>query len=534
MRESGQAIAVAPTLPRALTLTWPILMAGLALLANGYRFGTTDQSIHLTLLRELLDPGSMAADLVATHASAHVSLWWHLQVPLVRLVGWEHLPTIYLGLYATALIATFALLGRLARTLLGNPWAELVAPALLVVFKACPAHVHTFEPELINRTAAHPLLLGAVWLLLRGRPIRAAALCGLAFDLHATTATHVALALALVTVADPALRGRALRASGAFLVCAAPLLAMVALRGGPGAWWVDPEWLHILHWRMPHHLFPAHWPAAVWGVALFHLALWGVGSRWIPDRAHRRRGHLLVAGALLCGPVLGTLAGGPLPLAPLLALHLWEAWILIALLAYLAAAGPLLALLRSEKRVLRPIGVVLGVALALGFESNAIGLREPPVFDWRGPGADERDLLDALDGPRFRVSAGTSLLVPPTGLTWLRPFSGRAVFVTVKDGGEAVFDREMALQWRRRLGELCGQDVLLGPPPADEWRGYRAVGERARAAFAGQTDRALKRLAVRHRAWLLVVPTAEERPGLSPIYSNGSYLVYDLRHPTFE
>jgi len=509
-------------------------MAGLALLANGYRFGTTDQSIHLTLLRELLDPGSMASDLVASHATAHASLWWHLQVPLVRLVGWERLPELYLTLYIVALVATFALLGRLARTLLGTPWAELVAPALLVVFKACPAHVHTFEPELINRTAVHPLLLGAVWLAIRGRPIRAAALCGLAFNFHATTATHVAVALAVVTLADPSLRGRAVRAAGAFGICAAPLLALVALRGGPGAWWVDEEWMQILRWRNTHHLFPDRWPAAIWGVAVAQLALWAVASRWIPDRGRRRRAHLLVAGSLLCGPLLGSLAAGPLPLAPLLALHLWEAWILVALLAYLAAAGPLISLLRSPRWFLRPAGILIGVALALGFESNAIGIREPPVFDWRGPGDDERALLEALEGPRFRVSAGTSLLVPPTGMTWLRPFSGRAVFVTVKDGGEAVFDREMALQWRRRLGELCGHDVLEGSPPADEWRGYRAVGERARAAFARQTDRALMRLAARHRAWLLVVPAAEERPGLEPIYSNAGYFVYDLRHPTFE
>ncbi|MDP7111667.1 MAG: hypothetical protein QGH45_06880 [Myxococcota bacterium] len=529
--KSRSSNASRTTPPRALLWAWPPLLAGLALLANGYRYGTTDQAIHLTFLRELMDPGGMAADLVATRGGAHASLWWHLQTPLVRWIGWENLPHLYLCLYVVALTATFALLVQLARTLLGNPWAALVAPLLLVVFKGCPAHVHTFEPELINRTAVHPLLLGAVWLLLRGRPIRAAALCGLAFDLHATTASHVALALAVATVADPALRPRALRAAGVFLICAAPLLAMVALRGGPGAWWVDEAWMNILRWRMPHHLFPDRWPAAVWLVAGFQLGLWVVASRWVADRTTRRRAHLLIAGVLLCGPLLGTLAAGPLPLAPLLALHLWEAWILLAVLAYLAAGGAVFTLLRGRRWWAMPAGVALGLLLVVGFESTAMGLREPVTFTLGAPGGTAGELVDALDGTRFRVSAGSSLLVPPTGMTWLRAEAGRAIFVSVKDGGEAVFDRELAMDWRRRLEELCGEDLLAGTPPVDEWRGYRAVGERARAAFARQSAEDLRRLAARERAWLLVVPTSSGRTRLTPVYLNDDYFVYDLRHP---
>ena len=528
---SGPSTSREPSPPRALVWLWPPLLAGLALLANGYRFGTTDQAIHLTFLRELLDPGALSADLIAPRAGAHASLWWHVQAPVVRWIGWDHLPHLYLVLYLAALIATFALLVQIARVLLGNPWAALVAPLLLVVFKGCPAHVHTFEPELVNRTAVHPILLGAVWLLLRGRPIRAAALCGLAFDLHATTASHVALALGVATVVDPALRPRAARAAAAFAVCAAPLLAMVALRGGPSAWWVDETWMQVLHWRMPHHLFPDRWPAAVWLVAGFQLTLWVVASRWIPARAVRRRAHLLVAGVLICGPLLGSLAAGPLPLAPLLALHLWESWILLAVLAYLAAGGAVFVLLRRRRWWSLPAGVPRGLVLATGVESPAMGLRAPPVFAPGARGGDDRALLDALAGTRFRVSAGSSLLVPPTGMAWLRADSGRALFVTVKDGGEGVFDREMALAWRARLTALCGEDLLAAPPPRDEWRGYRAVGERARAAFARQDGDDLRRLAARERAWLLVVPVDQGRVGLTPVYVNEGYFVYDLRHP---
>ena len=517
-------------LPRWLAITWPVLCAAMALLANGYRFGTSDQSIHLTLLRELLDPGALAGDLVADHAASHASLWWHLQVPLLRVLGWESLPVLYLALYVVALVATFALLGRLAGTLLHDPRAALVAPLLLVVFKACPAHVHTFEPELLNRTAVHPLLLGAVWLVLRGRAIPAAALCGLAFDLHATTALHTAMALSMAIAFDGRLRADALRAVGAFAVCAAPLWILIAMRGGPADWWIDAEWMHVLRWRMPHHLFPDRWPAAVWVAAVFQLTLWIVASRWVLDPVVRRRAHLLVGGVLVCGPVLGTLVAGPLPVAPVLALHPWESWILLAVLAYLAAAGPLVAALCSRSGAVRLTAVAVGIVLALGFESGTMGLRRTPTFAWRGPTGSEGTLVEALAGPRFRISAGSYLLVPPTGMTWLRAWTGRPLFTSAKDGGEAVFDREMALSWRFRMAELCGEDILEGPPPGDEWLGYRSVAERARKAFDRQTDGDLRRLAGHHRAWLLVVPIDGERPASTPIHVNDGYFVYDLRH----
>ena len=92
-----------------------------------------------------------------------------------------------------------------------------------------------------------------------------------------------------------------------------------------------------------------------------------------------------------------------------------------------------------------------------------------------------------------------------------------------------MFSRELALAWRQRLTQLCGRDVLDGPPPRDEWLGYRSVGERARAAFAEQSTAELRRLAAAERAWLLAVPVELARPDLVPSHAGGRYLIYDLR-----
>jgi len=499
--------------------------AAASVAVNGYRFGTTDQAIHLTFLRRLLEPASMGGDLVAEHAGAHASLWWHLQVPLVRVLGWQHLDALYLALYLACLFATFILLLRIAEELLEDRRAALLAPLLLVAFKLCPAHVRTFEPEMVNRTFTHPLLLGALWLLLRGRLVRAAALCGLAWNLHASTATHVLLALIAAGLLEGSLRRQVPAALGAFAVGAAPLVLLMAMRGGELTWWVDAEWMHVLRWRMPHHLFPDRWPAGVWVVATLQLGLWAVASRWVRAEV-RRRSHGLVLGVLVCGPLLGTLVAGPLPVAPLLGLHLWESWIVLAVLAYLAAAGPVVALLTRRGLGGRVAGVALVAVLLVGVEGRLIGLERDRGFAPWAPEGEREALIETLAG------AGTTrepLLVAPVGLEWVRPFTGRGLYVTVKDGGEAVFDRGLALVWRQRLAELCGEDVLAGPPPRDEWLGYRAVGERARAAFEERSDRALRDLAIEHRAWQLVVPADQPRQGLTRLWGNDRYTVYDVR-----
>ena len=515
-------------LDRRLVIVWPVVLAGLALLANGYRFNTSDQAIHLTFLHQLMEPGGMSADLVASHMAAHPSLLWALHVPLVALVGWANLDWLYLGIHVGSLVLVFGMLYRIGRQLLRDPWAAFLAPALLVIYKACPAHVFTFEPEVINRTIALPLILWSLSLLLAGRPRRAGAVCGLAFCLHASTGAHMGLALLVAAVWDRAGWKRVLGMLAAMALTSAPLWFQVLSHGGPGSWWVDDEWMHILRWRMPHHLFPWRWPAGVWLAAVFQLGLWLVAARHIADGRVRRRAHAVVVSVMLCGPLLGTLVGGPLPLAPLLGLHLWESWLLLAMLAYLASAALVVALVRRGGVAV--VGAtVLCALLAAGIEAPLVGRDRPAVFEPLGPSAQQMELVDAIG--RAAVPAGNPLLVPPRGYTWLRPWTGRSLFVTSKDGGEAVFDRELALLWRQRLASLCGRDVLDEPPPRDEWKGYRSVGERATTAFDGQSPSALRALAARERAWLLVVPANRPLPGYEPLFEGEAGIVYDMRQP---
>lgn len=499
----------------------PLVYAAAAVVVDGYRFGTSDQSIHLTFLRRLLERGAMAGDLVADHAAAHPSLFWALQAPAVRGLGWDAIPALYLAAWLLALVANFAVLGAIARALLVERWAALLAPAALVVFKACPGHVRTFEPELINRTFAEPAVLVAVLLVLRERVWLAGFVLGLAFDVHATTAFHALLATGVAALVESRTRRRVPVMVLAFLVGASPLLWTIAHRSS-GPFWVDAKWLHILKWRMPHHLFPARWPLGVWTAAVWQLALfaWGLGAA----RPELRPRVLGLAGGVGICAMLGTLAAGPLPLAPLMALHLWEAWLLLAVLAYLLAVGRLVQIGRRH-----PGAAVLASAFVLvGPEATWMGRPRRAELVWRGPTGDDAALVMALTGPLAQVEADRPIVVPPEGPDWLRPWTARPVYVTSKDGGEAVFDRRTAVEWRRRLARLCGTDVLAGPPPQGEWLGYRTVRVRAQAAFARQTAADLRALAQSEHLGLFVAPASNSYSGLPVVWRGANWVVYDL------
>ncbi len=66
------------------------------------------------------------------------------------------------------------------------------------------------------------------------------------------------------------------------------------------------------------------------------------------------------------------------------------------------------------------------------------------------------------------VPPGALVAVPPHALPSVRVHGSRPVFVTWKDGGEALFDRDFALEWARRME---------APPPPHAWRVVEAAGE---------------------------------------------------------
>jgi hypothetical protein len=230
---------------------------------------------------------------------------------------------------------------------------------------------------------------------------------------------------------------------------------------------VDGAWMHTLQWRMPHHLFPGRWPLSVWGSAAWQSVLFMGAWVAVPAGLMRRRMAGLGVGFGLLASALGTLVAGPWPVAPVLALHLWQAWLFLALLGYLGLGAWVMALWRNGWPKLATMGLLLGLWAP---EATWMGIAR--TRSWQVDWTDLAPLGES--DPRWVRQA------PAEVELWRRPATGRPVYVSVKDGGETLYSPELAAAWRARLSTWCGGDPLAGPPT--DWRGYLAVSQQVESA----------------------------------------------------
>jgi hypothetical protein len=165
-----------------------LLLAVASVDFKGYRFGGSNQSLQLPHLKQLVDPALYAADPVIASFDGYVTFFFRALVPFVRVTGIEPL---YFVLFVACRVALLAAIYALARLLLRSPSAALVACVLALGVVPSLAGEQSHWPRLTHAEVATPMLLWALWLYLRGRPLLACALTGLAFDIHALYALYV-------------------------------------------------------------------------------------------------------------------------------------------------------------------------------------------------------------------------------------------------------------------------------------------------------------------------------------------------------
>jgi len=348
----------------------------------------------------------------------------------------------------------------LARALGARDGGELLALAVAAVAWPALGGVDTMDPLLLPRGAALPLEVLAVRYLAEGRTTVAFAVAGAAISVHAPSGVACAagLAAALAASGDRRSLGRGLVAVA---LGAAPVLVWWISRGGATTGAVDDAWALVLDRRMAHHLDPRVWPPT--DVA-FTVAVAGAGL--IAPRAAAVRGFLV--GAIAYGVVGVALGQANVALA--LQLEPAQAARLVVVVGGVscAARGSLPA---------TPAGV-----LALMLAATAIGRWSPDGerAHLRPGGLDgsEQAFARELRG----LPEGSVVMVPPHRFADARVHGRRALFVTWKDGGEALFDRERALEWKRRVEVACACRPLDEPLPADLGPGERLAELRARMA----------------------------------------------------
>ncbi len=103
--------------------------------------------------------------------------------------------------------------------------------------------------------------------------------------------------------------------------------------------------------------------------------------------------------------------------------------------------------------------------------------RAPTRFLPLGLAQEEVEFVRVLPG---LVPEGSVTVVPPAHFEVARAYAVRPLFVTWKDGGEALFSREVAMEWERRVRVACACDPLATPLPSGGEPGVRLGLLRAR------------------------------------------------------
>ena len=499
------------------TLITGLVWAVVVLLIGGYRFGVADHGIHLPMLDMVLHPDRWQGDLLFVAADAHPSWFSRLQAPFAEAAGvaaWSA------ALYFVVMAATGALLMALARVLGLGLWAAWVALLVLAVPHAVPGGAATLDPLLLHRTAALPVELAAVWFFLRNRDGWAFLVCGLAAGLHAPSALALGFGLAfgylvrarLLAVPTPEVGGVGLGEAArtlllppaAFAAGASPLVVPWMWGAGPGRSLVrvDDAWWEVLVTRVPHHVVPQSWGMDVWGPFILWMVL-AAGSglvlvRWVEDRRRELLAWIAVAtGCLVYAFAVGSVAGPVARIALASQVEAWQATRFVLIAAVLVTVGAVFELwARAPKRAL--IAGVLALLVAGASASDA-----PRRFEPFGPDGAEADVArwaaaNTSDGARF--------LLPPGSFGAFRALALRPVVTTWKDGGEATFARDVAMEWLRRMERVC----------ACEPRGSGGISglrERVTAGWKARSLEGIRQTAVQEDAdWIVVELERAENP----------------------
>ena len=491
-----------------------------ALAVNGYTFGLDDHAIHLAFLLRAIHPHFLESDPLVQAAATHPSLFWMLQAPLVRTVPIE---LVYLVLHLLSLFGTLAGVRALTRALWPGPVgssAARLAPLLVIIAHVTLTRVPTMDATVLNRTVVLPLELYALARAVERRYLVAALLCGLAFDLHATSALQTFALVLAALLCDRERRRRLPSVIGLFALAAAPLL-VVLFRHPPTGGVPSPvpaDWISLTIQRSYWHHYASLWSAGQWllvapPLVLLVLAVALAARRFTPEL--RALVAFLTATVLLCA--CGYLALERLHQPWPLELHLWQSTRMLDFLAAAMSAGWMVRVApwRLQPTATSILTAILSLAVVIAFAWGGLGawmlpaclalllLPKPPPAD---PSPSVRPYhalalaialialarlshgapllqtrFDELRGARVSRWARAHLpddalvAVPPLSSDALAAFrygARRALFGTFKDGGEASFNLTYARIWKERMEALCNcrafEDVGFAQPATAE------------------------------------------------------------------
>jgi hypothetical protein len=534
-------------------------LAFLAIVINGYHFGTFDQVFHITFLKKFVNPDLYPGDPFLSLRWYHFSYFWFGFIPFMKAgllevtLFFVHLLTIY---------GTFWMFWALSESLFQSPEANLlITVALLFPHLGLPGF-QIIEFSLLNRTFVLPFLLGSIVLFLRNQKIPAYLILGLMYNLHVIYATFVLCMFLLDTLLR--FRWRNILSEGLniliFVITALPVLLWRLDTGNGIDLTLRPEMLQMATNGL---LYTVYYPI---GRASFMLGnlLAGIGTVWAfilgqktagGDEKHRTIRHFAYAIAVLV--FIALITSYLFPITILVQMQILRVAVfmlyfgmlyfshfmvdqinqkrisknqfLVLGLSFALLVTPLIAigLWYLQKHLLQrrwskwpALAVILLQIVILSVSLNA-RLWAPGIHIF-GPDSAWRD---TQNWARENTYISDRFITPPH-IFWhytpdWRVFSERPALVTIPEMMEIPFDPDFADSFEDRFSELA-------PGALAAFNGnYMQTLEITKAVYYQNTSKDFSSLGCQFSAEYLVVDS-DHPYDFEIIYQNKGYIIYRL------
>lgn len=532
----------------------------LAVVVNGYHFGTFDQVFHIPFLLKFIRPELYPNDPFLNLRWYHFSFFWFPFIPLYRAGLLQismfivHLLTVY---------GTVWMFWALTDHLFKNDLAGLLVTLALVIPHLGFPGFQIIEFSLLNRTFVLPFLLGSILLYLKDKKSLAFALLGLMFNLHVIYALFVLAMFLLNELLTFKWRNAWKPVSQLLLFTLAGLPVLLwRMNTGSGIdFTLRPEMLDFVTSGL---LLTVYLPISKAPYMIGNL-LAGIGTLWAFILGFRQapknqnqitlRNFVYAIGVLL---LVGTLATYVLPVTILLQMQILRAGVfmlyfgmiyfaaflstqfeqgrlsrqsfLILSLAYilipvLTVPVLLFYLIRWLKGKDKAAGWLLPVVIAIPVVSLAVSYLQnlwAPGLHIYGPRSDWREVQEWAKAN----TPEDALFITPPQIFWhytsdWRVFSERSAVVTIPELMEIPFDPDFEPSFRARLDAVA-------PGAMEQFDGnYIRTLETTGEAFYTNATEDFIRLGCRFQADYLVVER-EYSYDLERVYQNPGYAVYAL------
>jgi hypothetical protein len=465
---------------------------------NPYRYGASDHTVYIPIVKTLIDASLYPGDPVVATPNLRLSALWRL-IAFLHGVGGVDLATVFLSLHLLSLVALCLAVYGLTRTLSGTTGAGLIAMAIAVVPKQMPAGVASLDDMLLTRGAALPFVIFAGVATLRENRVTAAALLSVAFWLHPLTAIYAGIAYGVGLAGVSRSRLLSWIPAGVLVIalCIPAVLmrdSVPVLNGESARAWMDLQWI-----RSRHHLFPSSWAPRQWLsllACLGSLLLCGQSLRW--TTGVRSVGMWCAAALGLLG--VAFVCSQVVPVRTLIELQFGRSLVLVpfwtasvaaivlarsvsdgrlgpsvrafvgvgllavgssnpALIVALALAGLAAWAMSKTGRIhAGPVTTILFAALLLSIAPLSAGHRPMPLFF----DVDESAPWRAVQQWARKNTPIDALFVVPPFSSGFRSGSERSVWVEWKDGTVGIFDAAFGQEWIKRM-TLLGVDLGRAP-----------------------------------------------------------------------